>query len=156
MTKAVVLLSGGLDSATTLAIARDRRYECYALSIDYAQRHGAELVAAERVARSIGASEHRIVKVNLAAFGGSALTDASIAVPTEGIKAGIPVTYVPARNTIMLSLALRGPRCLEAMTFSSASMRWIIPVIRIAGLNTSQLSNKWRIWPPRLQLKAIS
>lgn len=106
MTKAVVLLSGGLDSATTLAIARDRGYACYALSIDYTQRHGAELVAAERVARSIGASEHRIVKVDLAVFGGSALTDVSIAVPTEGIKAGIPVTYVPARNTIMLSLAL--------------------------------------------------
>ncbi|TSA50134.1 MAG: 7-cyano-7-deazaguanine synthase QueC [Nitrosomonadales bacterium] len=106
MTKAVVLLSGGLDSATTLAIARDRGYACHALSIDYAQRHGAELEAAEKIVRSIGASEHRIVKVDLAAFGGSALTDASIAVPTEGIKAGIPVTYVPARNTIMLSLAL--------------------------------------------------
>ena len=106
MAKAVVLLSGGLDSATILAIARNRGYACYALSIDYAQRHGAELVAAERVARSVGAGEHRIVKVDLAAFGGSALTDASIAVPTEGIKAGIPVTYVPARNTIMLSLAL--------------------------------------------------
>jgi 7-cyano-7-deazaguanine synthase len=106
MTKAVVLLSGGLDSATTLAIARDRGYACYALSIDYAQRHGAELVAAEKMARSIGASEHRIVKVDLAAFGGSALTDASIAVPTEGSRGGIPVTYVPARNTIMLSLAL--------------------------------------------------
>jgi len=106
MTKVVVLLSGGLDSATTLAIARDRGYECYALSVDYAQRHGAELAAAERMARSIGASEHRIVKVDLAAFGGSALTDASIAVPTEGIKTSIPITYVPARNTIMLSLAL--------------------------------------------------
>lgn len=106
MTKAVVLLSGGLDSATTLAIARDRGYACYALTIDYAQRHSAELAAAEKLARSIGASEHRIVKVDLAAFGGSALTDESIAVPTEGIKAGIPITYVPARNTIMLSLAL--------------------------------------------------
>ena len=106
MTKAVVLLSGGLDSATTLAIARSSGYECYALSIDYMQRHGAELVAAEKLARSMGASEHRIIKVDLAAFGGSALTDASIAVPTAGIRAGIPVTYVPARNTIMLSLAL--------------------------------------------------
>lgn len=106
MIKAVVLLSGGLDSATALAIARDREYACYALSIDYAQRHGAELAAAEKIARSIGTCEHRIVKVDLAAFGGSALTDESIAVPTEGIKAGIPVTYVPARNTIMLSLAL--------------------------------------------------
>jgi len=106
MTKAVVLLSGGLDSATILAIARDQGYACYALSVDYSQRHGAELAAAEKIARSIGASEHRIVKVDLTVFGGSALTDRSIAVPTEGIKAGIPITYVPARNTIMLSLAL--------------------------------------------------
>ncbi len=106
MTKAVVLLSGGLDSATTLALARDQGYECYALSVDYGQRHGAELVAAEKVALSIGVSEHRTVKVDLAGFGGSALTDRSIDVPIEGIKIGIPVTYVPARNTIMLSLAL--------------------------------------------------
>lgn len=106
MTKAVVLLSGGLDSATTLAIARDQGYECYALSVDYGQRHGVELVAAEKVARSIGVGEHRTVKVDLAGFGGSALTDRSIDVPIEGINAGIPVTYVPARNTIMLSLAI--------------------------------------------------
>ena len=106
MTKAVVLLSGGLDSATTLALARDQGYECYALSVDYGQRHRAELVAAEKVALSIGVSEHRTVKVDLAGFGGSALTDRSIEVPIEGIKIGIPVTYVPARNTIMLSLAL--------------------------------------------------
>lgn len=106
MARAVVLLSGGLDSATTLAIARDRGYACYALSIDYSQRHSVELLAAEKLARSLGASEHRIIKVDLAAFGGSALTDALIALPTEGVKAGIPVTYVPARNTIMLSLAL--------------------------------------------------
>lgn len=106
MTKAVVLLSGGLDSATTLAIARDQGYECYALSVDYGQRHGVELVAAEKVARSIGVGEHRAVKVDLAGFGGSALTDRSIDVPIEGINAGIPVTYVPARNTIMLSLAI--------------------------------------------------
>ena len=106
MTKAVVLLSGGLDSATPLALARDQGYECYALSVDYGQRHGAELVAAEKVALSIGVSEHRTVKVDLAGFGGSALTDRSIDVPIEGIKIGIPVTYVPARNTIMLSLAL--------------------------------------------------
>ena len=106
MTKAVILLSGGLDSATTLALARDQGYECYALSVDYGQRHGAELVAAEKVARSVGVSEHRTVKVDLAGFGGSALTDRSIDVPIEGINVGIPVTYVPARNTIMLSLAI--------------------------------------------------
>jgi 7-cyano-7-deazaguanine synthase len=101
-----VLLSGGLDSATILAIARDKGYECYAMSVDYGQRNRSELVAAENVARSIGVSGHQIINIDLTVFGGSALTDKSIAVPTEGIKAGIPVTYVPARNTIMLSLAL--------------------------------------------------
>jgi len=106
MSIAVVLLSGGLDSATILATARDRGYECYALSVDYGQRNRSELAAAADVARSMGACEHRIINVDLTMFGGSALTDKSIAVPTDGIKAGIPVTYVPARNTIMLSLAL--------------------------------------------------
>ena len=103
---AVVLLSGGLDSATTLAIARSEGHACYCLSIDYGQRHRAELDAARRVAHSLGAIEHRILKLDLTAFGGSALTDASIAVPVGGVKPGIPVTYVPARNTIFLSLAL--------------------------------------------------
>lgn len=102
---AVVLLSGGLDSATVLAIARQRGFSCYALSIDYGQRHLAELDAARRVARAGGAREHRIMRVDLAGIGGSALTDPAIAVP-EVPGAGIPVTYVPARNTIMLSLAL--------------------------------------------------
>ena len=103
---AVVLLSGGLDSATTLAIARSRGFACYCLSIDYGQRHRAELVAAKRVADALGAVEHRIVAVDLSSFGGSALTDTTIAVPVDGVKPGIPVTYVPARNTIMLALAL--------------------------------------------------
>ena len=106
MPKAVVLLSGGLDSATTLALARKAGFACYALSVDYAQRHHAELAAAEKVAQSLGALEHRTMHIDLAALGGSALTDTAIAVPTAGVKSGIPVTYVPARNTIMLSLAL--------------------------------------------------
>lgn len=105
MNKAVVLLSGGLDSATTLAIARSEGYACYCLSLDYGQRHGSELEAAQRVAAALGASEHRTIKLDLTAFGGSALTDEKIAVPTAP-STGIPVTYVPARNTIMLSLAL--------------------------------------------------
>ena len=105
MNKAVVLLSGGLDSATTLAIARSEGYACHCLSLDYGQRHGSELDAAQRVAAALGASEQRTVKLDLTAFGGSALTDESIAVPTAPAD-GIPVTYVPARNTIMLSLAL--------------------------------------------------
>ena len=106
MANAVVLLSGGLDSATVLAIAREAGYDCYCLSIDYGQRHRAELAAAARVARALGAREHRVTTLDLVAFGGSALTDTRIAVPTSGIAAGIPVTYVPARNTILLSLAL--------------------------------------------------
>ncbi len=107
MTKnAVVLLSGGLDSATSLAMARSQGFACYCLSFDYGQRHRAELEAASRVARALGASEHRVLNLGLAQFGGSALTDSSIAVPIDGVQPGIPVTYVPARNTIMLSLAL--------------------------------------------------
>jgi len=110
---AVVLLSGGLDSATALAIAREQGFVCHALSVDYGQRHNAELEAARRVARSLGAREHRIMRVDLAGIGGSALTDPAIAVP-EQPSDGIPVTYVPARNTIMLSLALAWAEVLEA------------------------------------------
>jgi len=102
---AVVLLSGGVDSTTTLALALRDGYACHALSVDYGQRHRAELDAAARVAQSLSATQHRTVKLDLTVFGGSALTDKSIAVPT-GQSAGIPITYVPARNTIMLSLAL--------------------------------------------------
>ena len=104
--RAVVLLSGGLDSATTLAWARREGYECHCLSVDYGQKHAAELEAARGIATTLGAAAHRVVKLDLAAFSGSALTDASVAVPAAGLKAGIPVTYVPARNTILLSLAL--------------------------------------------------
>ena len=103
--KAVVLLSGGLDSATVLAMAKADGYECHALSVAYGQRHVAELNAASRIARKMGAAAHQIIHVNLDAFGGSALTDTSIALP-ETLRPGIPVTYVPARNTLFLSLAL--------------------------------------------------
>lgn len=106
MKKAVVLLSGGLDSATCLAIARSQGFQCYCLSFNYGQRHCAELAAADRVVKALGAAEHRVLDFGLAQFGGSALTDTAIAVPTAGVQSGIPVTYVPARNTIMLSLAL--------------------------------------------------
>ena len=112
--RAVVLLSGGLDSATTLAIARSEGYACHALSVAYGQRHQAELAAALRVAEALGAREHRVVDIDLAQFGGSALTDSRIAVPTQGVQAGIPATYVPARNTIMLSLALAWAEVLGA------------------------------------------
>ena len=103
--RAIVLLSGGLDSATVLAMARSRNYRCYALSVAYGQRHRAELDAAQRVAAHLGAHEHRIMRVDLAGIGGSALTDPSVAVP-EISQPGIPTTYVPARNTLFLSLAL--------------------------------------------------
>jgi len=111
---AVVLLSGGLDSATVLAMARADGYACHCLSLDYGQRHRAELDAAVRVATAQGARAHRIVKLDLAAFGGSALTDTTIAVPVGGIEPGIPITYVPARNTILLSLALAWAEVLGA------------------------------------------
>lgn len=113
MKRAVVLLSGGLDSATTLAIAKQQGYACHALSMSYGQRHSIELQAAERVAGSLGVVEHRTVPIALDVFGGSALTDMSIAVPEER-GTGIPVTYVPARNTIFLSLALGWAEVLGA------------------------------------------
>ncbi len=103
--RAVILLSGGLDSATTLAIATDQGYRCVALSFDYGQRHRAELRAAQRVARDFAVSDHRIVALDLAQIGGSALTDEHIEVPVSPTD-GIPVTYVPARNTLFLSYAL--------------------------------------------------
>ncbi|MFT7403345.1 7-cyano-7-deazaguanine synthase QueC [Zhongshania sp.] len=111
--KAVVLLSGGLDSATVLAQARAADYECYALAFDYGQRHRAELVAAKRVAEFLGAAEFKIINLNLSSIGGSALTDMNIAVPDAGAS-GIPVTYVPARNTVFLSIALGWAEVLQA------------------------------------------
>ena len=111
--KAVVLLSGGLDSATALAIANEKGYACYALQFDYGQRHHAELRAAHAVAAQVGAVETRLMKIDFGGIGGSALTDNSIAVPTAP-SAGIPVTYVPARNTVFLSLALAWAEVLHA------------------------------------------
>jgi 7-cyano-7-deazaguanine synthase len=113
MKAAVVLLSGGLDSATSLAMARADGFDAFALSVDYGQRHGAELLAASRVAAALGAREHRVMRVDLAGIGGSALTDPSIAVP-ETPGSGIPITYVPARNTMMLALALGWAEVLGA------------------------------------------
>ena len=110
---AVILLSGGLDSATTLAMAQHEGYTCYCLSLDYGQRHRAELDAAAKVAQALGAAAHRVLQIDLSAFGGSALTDSNLAVPTTP-SAGIPITYVPARNTIMLSLALAWSEVLNA------------------------------------------
>ncbi len=111
--KAVVLLSGGLDSATVLAIARSEGYACHALSMDYGQRHGAELQASHRVAGALGVVEHKLIPIGLERIGGSALTDSAIPVPEEECD-GIPVTYVPARNTVLLSLALGWAEVLQA------------------------------------------
>lgn len=113
MKKAVVLVSGGLDSATTLAIARMEGYECYALSFAYGQRHAAELAAATRVSAALGAVDHKTVSLDLSKIGGSALTDSRIAVPEQESE-GIPVTYVPARNTIFLAVAVGWAEVLEA------------------------------------------
>jgi len=104
--KAIVLLSGGLDSTTCLAIAKAQGYECFALSVDYGQRHASELLAAERVGRIYSVSEHKVIDVNLNAFGGSSLTDHNLIVSDHVNSREIPNTYVPARNTLMLSLAL--------------------------------------------------
>ncbi len=115
--RAVVLLSGGLDSATCLAIARDMGFDCYALSVAYGQRHAAELTASKKVADALGAVEHRLARVGLGQFGGSALTDSNIDVPTGSQQEGedsIPVTYVPARNTVMLSIAMAWAEVLGA------------------------------------------
>ncbi len=116
--RAVVLLSGGLDSATCLAVARSEGLEAHALSVNYGQRHRGELDRARRLARALGAAGHRVVRVDLSAFGGSALTDAAIAVPkgrsARRMASGIPVTYVPARNTVLLALALAHAETLGA------------------------------------------
>lgn len=111
---AVVLVSGGLDSATVLAMAVAQGYECHALSFDYGQRHRAELAAAEHVVHSLGVASHRTVTLDLGSLGGSALTDAAIAVPETGLAEGIPVTYVPARNTVFLAYALAWAEVLKA------------------------------------------
>jgi 7-cyano-7-deazaguanine synthase len=111
--KAVVLVSGGLDSTTVLAIARSQGYACYTISFDYGQRHRSELLAAERTATSLGSVEHKVIKLDLRSIGGSALTDDAISVPEEETS-GIPVTYVPARNTVFLSIALGWAEVLGA------------------------------------------
>ena len=113
MPKAVILLSGGLDSVTLLAMAQEQGFACYALSLDYGQRHKAELLAAKNIAASMGVKEHKVIRIGLDDMGGSALTDDAIAVP-EHASGGIPVTYVPARNTVFLSLALGWAEVLGA------------------------------------------
>ena len=158
MKRAVVLVSGGMDSAVTLALAREQGFACHALSVDYGQRHVSELTAAQNVARALGAVEHKTVHVDLRSIGGSALT-ADIDVPVDSPLGGggvdIPVTYVPARNTIMLSVALGWAEVSAHRTSSVVSMRSIIPDIRIAGRNSSPRSRHSRTSPPRPLSKAL-
>ena len=166
MTIAVVLLSGGLDSATILAMAHKEGYECHTLSVDYGQRHRSELAAAERVAKSMSAYEHQIIKVDLTVFGGSALTDRSIAIPIEGIKAVIPITYVPALNSIMLSLALSwaevlgsrdifiGVNAVDYSGYPDCRPKYIAAFEGMANLATKAAieGNKLRIHTPLINL----
>lgn len=154
--RAVVLLSGGLDSATTLAIARSEGFDCYCLSLDYGQRHRVELDAAANVARALQAKEHRIVQLGLDTFGGSALTDTSIAVPVDGAQEGIPVTYVPARNTIMLSLALAWAEVLGSRDIYVGVNAVATPATRTAARSTSQPSKGWPTWQQRRVSRAPS
>lgn len=146
--RAVVLLSGGLDSATVLALARENGRECFALSVRYGQRHAAELQAAQRIAKALGAARHEIVDVDLSRFGGSALTDPSIDVPASTESSRIPVTYVPARNTILLSLALGwaevlgaeeihfGANCVDYSGYPDCRPEYVAAFERLAALAT--------------------
>ncbi len=145
--KAVVLLSGGIDSTTTLAIARDEGYEVYAMSFRYGQRHKVELACAENIARAFGVKQHNVIDIDLRIFGASALT-ADIAVPKDRsdteMEEGIPITYVPARNTIFLSYALAWAEVLNADTIFIGSMLSTIAVIRIVGRSTYTPIKRWR------------
>ena len=150
---AVVLLSGGLDSSVLLAIARAEGFGCRCLSVDYGQRHRAELDAAGRVARALGAVQHKVLKVDLSAIGGSALTDPGIPVP-ERPTDGIPVTYVPPAIPSCFPSRSRGPRCWARPIFSSVRMRSTTPAIRTAGRSISTPTRRWRTSPPRPRSRA--
>ena len=168
--RAVVLLSGGLDSATTLAVAREQGYECFALSFDYGQRHARELESAQQIAASLGAARHLTLRLDLRAVGGSALTD-DIKVPKgrshEAIGAGIPVTYVPARNTIFLSHALAwaetlgsqdifiGVNVLDASGYPDCRPEFIEAFERLANLATRagvEGTSRFRVHTPLITL----
>lgn len=168
MKKAVVLLSGGLDSATTVAIAKSQGYACYALSFDYGQRHSAELDAARRVAQSVGVIEHKIIRIGLGEFGGSALTDTRIAVP-ETPQDGIPVTYVPARNTVFLAFALGwaevlgstdifiGVNAVDYSGYPDCRPEYIEAFEHLANLATKAgvEGNRFKVHAPLIALKKV-
>lgn len=156
MKKAVVLLSGGLDSTTCLALAKSQGFACYALSFSYGQRHSAELCAATRIAKHMGAADHKIVTLDIALFGGSALTDASIEVPEFKESPEIPVTYVPARNTIFWLWLWVMLNQLVPEIFLLVPVLLIIPIILIVARSLLNLSNLWQTWQRKQELKAIA
>jgi len=141
--KAVVLLSGGLDSTTALAIAKSKGFECYALSFDYGQKQKSELNSAKKIAKQFDATEHRIMSISLSDFGGSALTDKNIAVPDFKQSDEIPITYVPARNTIFLSYALAWAEVLESQSIFIGVNSTDYSAIQIADKNTSLPLKSW-------------
>ena len=165
--KAVVLLSGGLDSATVLAMARARGLECYTLGFDYGQRHQSELKAAVRVAEALGHHPHQLIRLDLAAIGGSALTSADFSVPTDGVaSSGIPVTYVPARNTVFLSIALGyaevlgatrlfiGANAVDYSGYPDCRPAFIEQFERLANVATAAVDGgpPWHIEAPLMQM----
>ena len=166
MTRAVVLLSGGLDSATVLAIARAEGYACHALTFDYGQRHRVELERAERVAQALGAAEHHTARLDIGWMGGSALTDQNLAVPKAGAVGGIPITYVPARNTVFLSIALGwaevlgacdlfiGANALDYSGYPDCRPEFIAAFEQLANLATRAgvEGQRFRVHAPLLQL----
>ena len=160
--RAVILLSGGLDSATVLASVRAEGYDCYTMSFDYGQRHRSELEASQRISKALGAIEHKVIGINLDGIGGSALTDSSLAVPEAASKEEIPITYVPARNTVFLSLALGWAEVLQAYDifigvndvdysgYPDCRMEFIQAFERVANLATREgvEGRKFRIQAP--------
>ena len=154
MNKAVVLLSGGLDSATALALAVRHGFDCHALSVSYGQRHRAELEAATRVAAVLGASQHRVIVLSLPFFGGSALTDKSIQVPTDGAGIGIPNTYVPAPTPYSFPLPWLGQKCWGPAQSLLVPMQLTIQAIPIADRSICRPSRRWRTSRRALRWKA--
>ncbi|MBE6356535.1 MAG: 7-cyano-7-deazaguanine synthase QueC [Lentisphaerae bacterium] len=167
MKKAIVLLSGGLDSATCLAAALDAGFECYTMSFDYGQRHRNELAASEKLAKVMGAKEHRVFKLDLGQWGGSALTDSSIDVPKEGVGEIVPVTYVPARNLVFLSLASAwgevigahdifiGVNSVDYSNYPDCRAPFIAAFAEAARLGTCAVDEQWQ-WHIHTPLQDLS
>lgn len=167
MKKAIILLSGGLDSATCLAVARQEKFECYTMSFDYGQRHRVELSASSAISRALGAAGHRVFKLDLRQWGGSALTDDALAVPKDGVGEGTPVTYVPARNLIFLSLASAwgevlgardifiGVNSVDYSNYPDCRAGFIASFAETVRLGTRAVDDHWR-WEIHTPLQELS